>query len=275
MKNRSLPYGYVYKAGEIGIEPKESEVVAEVYRTYLAGEPLSVIAGKLNGRGIEYMPGIIGWNKPKVKRILEENRYLGAKGFPQIIEKSIYDRVQELKSGKGPLKNKNKNEESFRLMLPVLCPHCHEPMQRKRNNRLKNKVKWKCANGHAVFVDDEKLLSMISETLRTVTENPAAISAADKENPETAAPMTVQAQSNNDGLNDPESERERLFTVASRKYTQLDDGPCRTQRLKDIFSDAEVSDEFPSELFEKTADAVILENAESVVLLLMNGQQIR
>ena len=46
-------------------------------------------------------------------------------------------------------------------------------------------------------------------------------------------------------------------------------------RLKDIFADTEISESFPEELFEKAADAVVLEEDGSVGIVLMNGQVIR
>lgn len=60
MKNRKIPYGFVYENGKIEICARESGVVTEIFCSYLAGQPLSAIASGLNSRRIEYMDGVVG-----------------------------------------------------------------------------------------------------------------------------------------------------------------------------------------------------------------------
>ena len=76
MKNRPIPYGYAFENGKIVIHTIESGIVSEIFRSYLAGQPLSAIASGLNSRRIEYMPGIVGWDKARLKRVLEDRRYI-------------------------------------------------------------------------------------------------------------------------------------------------------------------------------------------------------
>ncbi len=69
--------------------------------------------------------------------------------------------------------------------------------------------------------------------------------------------------------------KESLLAAAARKYGLIDDEDCKTQRLKDMFLDADISGEFPEDLFEKSTDAVVLDEDGSVGIVLMNGQEIR
>ena len=77
MKNRTFLYGYCCVDGKITVHRGEAEIVTEIYKDYLGGKSLLAIAEYLNNRKIEYMPSVIGWNKARLKRILEDERYLG------------------------------------------------------------------------------------------------------------------------------------------------------------------------------------------------------
>lgn len=137
LKNRTIPYGYAFENGKTVIHEGESGIVSEIFRNYVAGKPLSGIASDLNARLVEYMPGVVGWDKARLKRILEDRRYIGEKGFPQIVGSDDFEKVQRLKTEKARSVNTGKEGAEYQIKLPVLCPHCHEKMQRKCNNRLR------------------------------------------------------------------------------------------------------------------------------------------
>lgn len=73
MKNRNIPYGYCYIGGEITIQPQESAIINDICQFYLSGRSMLQIAEWLNKNRIAYMPGVFGWNKVRVKRILEDD----------------------------------------------------------------------------------------------------------------------------------------------------------------------------------------------------------
>ena len=273
MKNRTIPYGYAFESGKTVIRAEESGIVNEIFRSYLAGQPLSAIASGLNSRRIEYMPGTVRWDKARLKRILDDRRYIGEKGFPQIIGSDDFEKAQRVKSERARSVNTREEDAGYQIKLPVLCPHCHEKMQRKCNNRLRKKVKWKCGNGHTVYLDDESLLTKITDDLRKVADDVDILKGAERN--ETQGKI-LRGQENTCPAEDKkDSAKEYLLAAAARKYGLIDDEDCKTQRLKDIFADTEISESFPEELFEKAADAVVLEEDGSVGIVLMNGQVIR
>ena len=71
LKNRTIPYGYVFENGKTVIHADESGIVSEIFRNYVAGKPLSGIANELNARRVEYRPGVIGWDT-RVKELLSQ-----------------------------------------------------------------------------------------------------------------------------------------------------------------------------------------------------------
>ena len=83
-KNRTIPFGYCMKNGEITTEPKEVYAVVAIFDEYLKGRSLSEIAKLMQSEKIRYNAVSDKWNKNMVKRIIENERYLGTEKYPQL-----------------------------------------------------------------------------------------------------------------------------------------------------------------------------------------------
>ena len=71
MKNRTIPFGYVYESAKVVINEKEKAIVVKIYEFYLNGKSLSLIAEELNNQKTEYMPGILVlWKTLLISNIL-------------------------------------------------------------------------------------------------------------------------------------------------------------------------------------------------------------
>ena len=97
MKNRRIPYGYEMKSGSIVICESESVIVKQIFADYIGGENLKSIADSLMNRKIEYLPAETGWNKNRIKRIIEDKRYIGDNIYPNIIQEEILNRQMNWK----------------------------------------------------------------------------------------------------------------------------------------------------------------------------------
>ncbi|MFQ7077972.1 MAG: recombinase family protein [Christensenellaceae bacterium] len=173
-KQKCTLWLYVYR-GELVLHSQESVIVSEIFQQYLAGKSLLKISEELNEKGIEYRKGITDWNKARLKRILEDERYLGKGGYPIIIQEETYQKAQELKNAKNTQKNIDKKAAIFQVNVPVRCPNCHNKMCRKFDHRFKNKVKWRCQSKTCetlIFKEDTELVQDITELLNEVMVNP-------------------------------------------------------------------------------------------------------
>ena len=85
MGNRKQPFGYKMEFGEIVPQPREAEAVQSIYQQYLAGASFNQLAEQLQTEGVPY-DADKPWNKNMVARILEDDRYIGGKNFPALIE---------------------------------------------------------------------------------------------------------------------------------------------------------------------------------------------
>lgn len=91
MKNRNIPFGYKYAEGTVTVNPTEAETVKAICSSSHGGQSLLTISKQLNEQSVEYMPGVIGWNKARLMRIFEDRRYPSTDVCPVIIEKDVYD----------------------------------------------------------------------------------------------------------------------------------------------------------------------------------------
>lgn len=95
MTNRKILYGYQIRDGALEIVPEEQQVVLMVYTLYNAGASYQNISDALNRQNIPFSPEAPLWNKHKVKRVLENTRYIGKDGYPVMIDESDFQAVQE------------------------------------------------------------------------------------------------------------------------------------------------------------------------------------
>ena len=282
MKKRNILYGYQCIEGIIKLHPQEMAVVKEIFKAYTKGKSLLELSKWLNERQIEYMPGVIEWNKARIMRILEDKRYLGDDRYPALIEQGSYDTVQEISYNRCDQKNTDRQADIFKLNIPVKCSSCNSILKRIVDNRWSTPPKWRCQNPkckESIAITDEALLLAITEVLNTAIANPEMISIPTEKEIEPSAELR---RLNNDITRafdsiqiDKDAVRRMMIQYASMKYAELDSAVSKAQRLKDIFIDSQPLTTFSIEFLHRTADELMLYTDGTIGLILENGQQIR
>ena len=89
-KTRNIPLGYTMQKGEIIAEPTESKAIRYIFKLYLDGRSMSEIARQMSINQISYNGITFDWNKNMVKRILENEKYLGKDGYPALIDSETF-----------------------------------------------------------------------------------------------------------------------------------------------------------------------------------------
>ena len=100
-KNRVIPFGYCMKNGKITVDFKESKAVIIIFEEYLNGSSLLQIAKLMESEKVRYSECSDRWNKNMIKRIIENEKYLGTKKYPQIISKRFFDQANEKRMSKA------------------------------------------------------------------------------------------------------------------------------------------------------------------------------
>lgn len=281
MKNRNLPYGYTFTKGSIAVQPQERAIVTAIYDGYLSGKSLSNISAELNEQNIEFMPGVIGWNKARLKRILEDKRYLGNDIYPVIVTQEAYNAVQKIKESRNTQKGVNRKADIFQITVPVKCPVCGSEMHRRTDSRIKCSQRWTCKNidcGKLIGIADEEMLRAIVELMNIVITDLESITIP---KPVKHEPSTELRKLNNeigrtlDSFSiQKETLKKQLLQSVSLKYEGIDNAVYTAKRLKAEYANAGPLSYFSSELFKRTVSELRLCENGSVILTLTNGQQI-
>ncbi len=281
MKNRSIPFGYRYENGTVIEYPKESEILKMICNAYIAGQSLLEISTWLNEKAIEYMPGVVGWNKSRLMRIMEDDRYLGSKGYPAILPTGTLDAIQRTKSERNTQTNTNRSADIFQLSTPVLCPKCGTEMHRRHDSRCKCRQRWACKNEgcrELIILSDEDLLGQITEILNTVIADPGILNVP----PELAIheDMQITRLENEISRNldtrsfDKELLRRKMLRCLSMKYQNIDHHAYTIQKMKADFEKSGPLSSFSADLVARTVKSVTLNSDGTIRLTLINNQTI-
>lgn len=96
-----IPYGYRYGAGAWTIDADRARIVRRIFRRFIAGDPLRVIAAQLNDEGIP-SPAGGRWSHPGIRHMLANGFYAGLAEWatvsgageqPAIISVAIYEKA--------------------------------------------------------------------------------------------------------------------------------------------------------------------------------------
>ena len=88
MNGKVTVYGYQFIDGMLQSDEKQSRIVQEIFRVYNSGVPVSRLKDHIEGLEI---------NRVRLSDMLSDRRYLGNENFPQIIDKELFEAVQQRK----------------------------------------------------------------------------------------------------------------------------------------------------------------------------------
>jgi len=275
-KNRcAAPFGYTMEMGQLKVHPHEGEIVKAMFTDYLAGASLKNIAEDLAGRGVEYLPGQSDWNKSRVKRILEDARYLGAGQFPALVEETSFTVVQARKQERNDRKVIQPESHISLITIPVACAACGTAMTRTHHTRRKITEAWDCPCGARVWLADGDLLAGITEILNRLIADPALIMEPEHETDE-AQQLEVRRLQNEirrqlEGFDlDRDTVQHDIFALAAAKFKSLPNR-ATTEMLRAAFEKSAPLNFFSRALLEATTTQVLL-GGGGVFLKLKNQQ---
>lgn len=124
MTNRKILYGYQIQYGELAVIQQEAEIVRRIATLYLAGLSYQKISDTLNHDAIPFSVEAPLWNKHKVKRLLENPRYIGADGYPAILTQNEFDTIQRMIREKTSNYTRAEDRPAQCLKKYLLCGNC-------------------------------------------------------------------------------------------------------------------------------------------------------
>ncbi len=275
-KNRRIPFGYQMINGEITTHPREVYAVSKIFAEYLKGKSLLEISKELQAENIPYHPCEDGsWNKNMIKRILENEKYLGTEIYPQIISADIFHRANNKK-----LKKANNlcivPDELKEIRNMTICAECRKRLFRNQNGTWTCKT-YRCG-AFEYTATDQMIISAILNMMNTVIANPSLLE-VDAEMSTYTPNGEVIKQSNEISrlMDSSDIEYDRIkiaiMELAELKYSccTYDDVPQKTALLKEALTERKQLNALDTELLINCAERITVSHNATIGLELING----
>lgn len=171
LKNRNIPFGYRFEDGKIIISSDEHTTLQRICSEYLDGRSLLQIANGLQTDKVEFAPGITTWNKVRIMRIVDDDRYLGNDIYPQLIDEATLERMRSRKTSRNTQSGTDRRSGIYLLKVPIICPSCCEPMRSLQDTRCKCTQKWVCSQTYIRDCLSKKVMINNGERPKYYVEN--------------------------------------------------------------------------------------------------------
>lgn len=276
-RNRYLPFGYEVFDGSICISENEAVIVQSIFEGYKSGLSYQAIADDLRARKVNYLENRYDWNKNRVKRILENKKYIGMSQMPRLIEEELFNEVQEL------IQNKTSSyrETPFEVIIlrKLLCCYvCKRPLSRYITH---NRDVWKCENPECRVSVPKRVLEKVLLTVQSKITNEN-----DAVKPIVSDHSSIKVDENIVALKeslknemiksnlDEEKIKELIFESARTVYDQMDDGSNERAAnfLRERLSQTKVEDKVNYILITEISSAVYVTREKSIILKLKSDQ---
>ena len=264
MANRTLPFGYRMRSGNIVVVEDEAEIVRMIFASYEEGNSYEKLASGLNSRDIPFSPGRT-WNKNAVARLLKDIRYLGDDTYPPIVT------TEEFKDRKTNACGRREHPEIKDIRILARCAACGGPVRRERKNV------WRCSHcmAEAAHITDERLMESTVRLLNTLCESPDMVKFTPASDAEDQY-ITGLRDSFSQELDRPDfcesTARSQAIALTAAQFDALGSEDYETMRIQRLLSQAELSDGLDTSLLRQITSAILLRSNGAVSLKLKNGQ---
>lgn len=283
MKNRRFPYGYEMQNGVIIISAKEADTVKQIFREYLNGDNLKIIAERLTEKQVEFLPGEYGWNKNRIKRMIEDKRYIGDNSYPAIVDEDVFKRANAEKNNRRTNAEPIITTEKKILVHKVQCANCENKLFHNTNSKLKNSELWYCKNKDckfSVYMTVAELEHEITEILNLLISTPK-FTEYEETDIQTEPSLEIIRMENEierqlESIDFDKNEiQNMILQCATKKYDAYKGVRHITDRLKADFEQSSLLSAFNAELFDRTVTAITIDKDKKVCLKLKNNKIIR
>lgn len=270
---RKIPFGYIMESGIITAHPRESEVVETIFTLYCGGASYNGIAAEMMAQGIPYHQKTTRWNKNMVGRILENERYIGAKGYPRLVDDDKFLSARLRRQTKTV--HTHCPQEIQPIREKAVCVVCGGTMKRDTKNGY---PRWLCQNpecGCRSKLSDETLLDTLNELLEKLASTSPYLSVPIQEKSLSIDAIRIQNELNlclSRAGTSLEYLRSLIFAAAEERYNSTPDPTLafETERLQERLRQQPHTKETLEELFLQYISAVLI-GADSIALRLSDG----
>lgn len=282
-KNRVIPFGYCMRNGEITVDFKESKAVVRIFEEYLNGYSLLQIAKLMESEKIKYNEGSERWNKNMIKRIIENEKYLGTDKYPQIISEKFFNQANEKRVSKATSVCVI-SEDLQEIRNRTYCSECSHRLSRIGGNRCYEK--WDCRNSDCFRFEyqltDQMIIGAVLTTLNTVIANPSLIESSGEISAYSPTTDVIRKQNEVSQMTDSaqvdfDRIKTEIFKLAEMKYgcCTYDDSPQKTVQLRRLLESKEQLNSLDIGLFKECISRIWISHFCTIEVEFINGVHIK
>ena len=166
LKNRSIPFGYCIVNGKYALNTLEAETVRKIFADYIGGKSLKTIAAEMT---LPYNIGKATWNKNMVCRVLENEKYIGGNGYPQIVTSEDFRQAAQIKAERNTYRKPAPQDEQQQPEVAITEYKPTEKIQRMTNeiNRLLDSENPDKEKVEALIIDCAQIKYTMINEVRT------------------------------------------------------------------------------------------------------------
>lgn len=282
-KNRTIPFGYGMKNGEITTNPKEVYAVVTIFDEYLNGKSLSEIANLMQYENIRYSEDSDYWNKNMVKRIIENEKYLGNDTYPQIIAENNFKQANEKRVRKATRLNLI-SDDLQELRNRTYCSECGHRFSRIGGNSKYEH--WDCRNPDCYRLEyrltDQMIIGAVLNVLNSAIANPSLLESGGDISIYSPTADIVRQQNEINRMTDSghidfDRVKAEIFRLAEMKYDccSYNDSPQKTEELKSLLQNNEQLNTLDIGLFKSCVSKIWISHFCVFEVELINGVKIQ
>ncbi len=282
-KNRVIPFGYCMKNGEITVDFTESKAVIKIFEEYLNGSSFLQIARLMESEKIRYSECSDRWNKNMVKRIIENEKYIGNDKYPQIISKTFFDQANEKRVSKATSLCVI-SDEVQEIRNRTYCSECGHRLSRIGGNC--RSAKWDCRNPDCYRLEyqltDQMVIGAVLTTLNTVIANPSLIESSVEISAYSPTADVIRKQNEiNQMLDSAQVDFDRIkteiFRLAEMTYgcCNYNDSSQKTAYLRSLLENHKQLNSIDIGLFKACISRIWISHFCTIEIELINGVHIK
>ena len=279
LKNRRIPYGYKMVMGKIAVNDTENKILQKIFNDYANGSTYKRIATELTEKKIQYALYSYNWNSSRIKRIIDDERYLGNEIYPKLIDKELFDRANNMKR----INTKNTvgiiTPDIKPFIYSVRCGECGSPLPHITDRKSKHPETWKCKIcNNCSHITVKQLISEVIDILNNLIADPNLIENQISTTNQYSLDIVRMENDIQRKLGQIDVDSKELENIilkcASQKYTSNSTTLHITERLKTELQKTSSLSAFSIDLYDRIATSTLMGKDEAVSLMLKNGQVI-
>ena len=282
-KNRTIPFGYCMRNGKIITESTESKAVVRIFEEYLNGSSLMQIANLMKSEKIRYTADSEHWNKNMVKRIIENEKYLGNGKYPQIIDEETFKIANEKRVQKATSVCVI-SEELQEIRNRTYCSECGHRLSRIGGNCRCEK--WDCRNPDCYRLEyqltDQMIIGAVLTVMNAVIANPNLIENNSEISTYSPTAVVIRKQNEINQMIDSvqidfDRIKSEIFRLAQMKYDccTYNEYPQKTAEIKALLENHEQLNMLDIGLFNACISRIWISHFCTIEIEFINGITIK